>query len=202
MHETASPKPFWKVLAGSAGILCLGFLASLALLGPGSAQAAAGKVGDEAPALAQKDLAENMQDMQVVLGKNVILMEYWSIYCVSCVQEMPYLVEIFKKNCDPRFKDAVVSTYPADYKGLVAYSIDLDSFSPKRVQKFIDGLKFKIPYPVIVDANRDIANAFKVGMLPTTIIIGKDKKIKLYHIGFKPGDEKDIEEIIKAETAK
>jgi len=202
MKETASPTA--SVKSGTTRSCAAVLVLSLALVAffTAGAFAAAGKVGDEAPALAQKDLSDNMQDMQVVLGKNVILMEYWSIYCVSCVQEMPYLIEIFKKYLDPRFKETGIATYPADYKGLVAYSIDLDSFSPKRVQKFIDGQKFKIPYPVIVDANREIANAFKVGMLPTTIIIGKDKKIKMYHIGFKPGDEKDIEECIRAEMAK
>jgi peroxiredoxin len=198
MSKSVSP----VVRSGGSVILGLALHVLLIMAIPSLAPAAAGKVGDEAPVLAQTDLAGQMQNMGDVLGKNVILMEYWSIYCVSCVQEMPYLVEIFSKYVDPRFKDKGVIAYPTDYKGLAAYSIDLDSFSPKRVQKFIDGLKFKIPYPVIVDANRDIANAFKVGMLPTTIVIGKDKKIKMYHIGFKPGDEKDIEEIIKTEMAK
>ncbi len=227
MHRSVTPVP----RDGVSRFFGLAFCAALLLAPPPLASAAAGKVGDEAPVLAQADLSGQMQNMGDVLGKNVILMEYWSIYCVSCVQEMPYLVEIFKKFMDPKFIDpkyrddpkfkdrGTVTAFPPDfaladgvktyapdkgvaYKGLAAYSIDLDSFSPKRVEKFIAGLKFKIPYPVIVDANRDIANAFKVGMLPTTIVIGKDGKIKMYHIGFKPGDEKDIEELIKTEMAK
>ena len=78
------------------------------------------------------------------------------------------------------------------------YGIDLDSFSPRRVKKFIDGLAFKIPYPVIIDRKREIAAAYKVGMLPTTIIIGRDSKVKMFHIGYAAGDEKEFDHLIKS----
>ena len=112
----------------------------------------------------------------------VVLLDFWSIYCVSCIQEMPSLVALYDK-----YKD----------QGFVTYGVDLDSFSPKRVERFIKGLNFTITYPVIIDRKRQIATAFKVGMLPTTIIIGKDGKVKLFHIGYKPGDEDEFDHLIK-----
>ncbi|MDF1535018.1 MAG: TlpA disulfide reductase family protein [bacterium] len=133
------------------------------------------------PAMA--DMNGEMRGLEPHLGKDVILLDFWSIYCVSCVQEMPSLVDLYEK-----YKD----------QGLMVYGVDLDSFSPRRVGKFIDGLNFKITYPVIIDQKREIAGAYKVGMLPTTIIIGKDGKVKMFHIGYKPGDEKEFDHLIES----
>jgi hypothetical protein len=49
---------------------------------------------------------------------------------------------------------------------------------------------------VIIYRKREIAGAYKVGMLPTTIIIGKDGKVKLFHIGYKDGDEDEFDHLI------
>jgi peroxiredoxin len=133
------------------------------------------------PAMA--DMAGEMRSMEPHLGRDVILIDFWSIYCVSCIQEMPSLVDLYEK-----YKD----------QGFMLYGIDLDSFSPRRVKKFIDSLNFKIPYPVIIDKKRQIAAAYKVGMLPTTIIIGRDGKVKMFHIGYKPGDEKEFDHLIES----
>jgi peroxiredoxin len=141
-------------------------------------------VGQSSPTWpAMTDMAGEMRSLEDHLGKDVIMLDFWSIYCVSCIQEMPSLVALYDK-----YKD----------KGFMVYGIDLDSFSPRRVKKFIDGLNFKISYPVIIDRKREIAKAYKVGMLPTTIIIGRDGKIKMFHIGYKPGDEKEFDHLIKS----
>jgi peroxiredoxin len=148
------------------------------------AAAASLKEGDQAPVWPPlADMAGEMRSLEDHLGKDVIMLDFWSIYCVSCIQEMPSLVALYNK-----YKD----------QGFITYGVDLDSFSPKRVEKFIKGLNFEITYPVIIDRKRQIATAYKVGMLPTTIIIGKDGKVKLFHIGYKPGDEDEFDHLIKS----
>jgi peroxiredoxin len=157
---------------------------SILLIASGVASAANVRKGDQAPVWPPlTDMGGEVRSLEDHLGKNVIMLDFWSIYCVSCIQEMPSLVAIYDK-----YKD----------KGLVTYGVDLDSFSPRRVEKFIKGLNFEITYPVIIDRKRQIATAYKVGMLPTTIIIGKDGKIKLFHIGYKPGDEDEFDHLIKS----
>ena len=151
---------------------------------PGTADAANLKPGDEAPMWPPlADMGGEVRSLEDHLGKNVVMLDFWSIYCVSCVQEMPSLVKLYDK-----YKD----------NGFIVYGVDLDSFSPRRVEKFIKGLNFKISYPVIIDRKRQIATAYKVGMLPTTIIIGKDGKVKLFHIGYKPGDEDEFDHMIES----
>ena len=151
---------------------------------PGIAEAANLKPGDEAPMWPpMADMGGEVRSLEDHLGKNVVMLDFWSIYCVSCVQEMPSLVKLYDK-----YKD----------NGFIVYGVDLDSFSPRRVEKFIKGLNFEISYPVIIDRKREIATAYKVGMLPTTIIIGKDGKVKLFHIGYKPGDEDEFDHMIES----
>jgi thiol-disulfide isomerase/thioredoxin len=142
------------------------------------------KKGDQAPVWPPlADMSGEVRSLEDHLGKDVILLDFWSIYCVSCIQAMPSLVRLYEK-----YKD----------KGFVLYGIDLDSFSPRRVERFIKGLNFQITYPVIIDRKRQIATTYKVGMLPTVIIIGKDGKVKLFHIGYKAGDEEEFDHLIKS----
>ena len=161
---------------------CLGMLIVFCV--PANGPAASLKVGDKAPVWEPiADRGGEIRSLEDHLGKNVIMLDFWSIYCVSCIQEMPSLVALYDK-----YKD----------KGLITYGVDLDSFSPRRVEKFIKGLNFEITYPVIIDRKRQIATTYNVNMLPTTIIIGKDGKVKLFHIGYKPGDEDEFDHLIES----
>lgn len=157
------------------------------------AVAAGDLVGTDAPAF-QVPMLKNEKgkfvkkksfDLQPYLGNKVILLDFWSIYCVSCVQEMPKLIDIQNK-------------YPEE---LLTVGVDLDSFGTKRVVKFLKQYekktKTKIPYPIVVDKRRKVAGQYSVSVLPTTIIIDKQGKIIYYHVGYKPGDEIEIEAKIK-----
>lgn len=138
-------------------------------------------VGDAAPTFKEALLEGGEFDLAPHLTKKVIMLDYWSIYCVSCVQEMPHLAKIQTK-------------YPDD---LIVVGVDLDSFGSARVKKFVDKLDFKIPYPIVVDKRRKVAGLFSVSVLPTTIIIDKTGKIVFYHVGYKPGDEVEIDKRVK-----
>ena len=116
------------------------------------------------------------------LGKKVILIEFWSIYCSSCVQQMPHVAKLYDK-----YKD----------QGLQCIGIDMDAYGVARVKKFLDGLDFKIPYPNIIDAKMKIKALLGVSILPTTIIADTSGKVVLFHVGYKPGYEVELEEKIK-----
>jgi peroxiredoxin len=139
------------------------------------------KEGDPFPHFAAPDISGANVDTKA-LGKKVILIDFWSIYCSSCIQEMPYIVALSNK-----YKD----------QGLECLGIDLDVYGPARVKKFIDGLDFKIPYPTIIDAKMQIKAQLGVSMLPTTIVVDPSGTVKLFHVGYKPGFEKELEEMLK-----
>lgn len=145
------------------------------------------EIGGDAPRFTTKLLDGGDFDLGPHIGKSVIMIDFWSIYCVSCVQELPKLVDIHNRYAD---------------KGLMSIGIDLDSFGTKRVAKFIQGLGYEIPYPIAVDKSREVASKYGVSVLPTTILIGRDGKIIYFHVGYSPGDENEIEQKVVEALAK
>lgn len=123
-------------------------------------------------------MAGGTVDTKSYKGK-VLLIDFWSIYCSSCIQEMPFIVALYDRHKE---------------KGLQVLGIDLDVYGPARVKKFIDGLDFKIPYPTIIDAKMEIKNKLGVSMLPTVIVADPAGVVRVFHVGYKPGYEKELEE--------
>ncbi len=134
--------------------------------------------GSEAPRFSGPLLRGGSFDLGAHLGKNPILLDFWSIYCVACLKEMPNLLEIYE-----RYKD----------QGLVAVSVNLDSFGAKRVLRFVRGLKYEISFPIVIDKRREAGGRYGVSVLPTTVVIDREGKVLYYHVGYSPGDEKEIE---------
>ncbi|MBI5017076.1 MAG: TlpA family protein disulfide reductase [Deltaproteobacteria bacterium] len=162
--------------------VCLALLGALTL--PASSWALFGaaaerpRVGGDAPRFTAPLLDGGDFDLGPLIGQKAILLDFWSIYCVSCVQEMPKLAEISNRWGSQ----------------LAVVGIDLDSFGTKRVAQFVKGLAFKVPYPIVIDKSRQVAARYGVSVLPTTIVIDRQGRIHYYHVGYAPGDEKEIEE--------
>lgn len=164
--------------------VALGFLLMVTSVNAWAIFGGAGKpdVGDNAPGFKAPLLEGGEFDLGPHVGTSAVLLDFWSIYCVACVQEMPKLVDIFN-----RYKE----------DGLVAVGVDLDSFGTKRVQRFVKGLPFEITYPIVIDKRREVAGKYGVSVLPTTIVIDRAGKIIYYHVGYAPGDEVEIEEKVR-----
>ena len=140
------------------------------------------KEGDPFPHFTGVDLNGAAVDTKA-FAKKLILIDFWSVYCSSCVQEMPHIVKLHEK-----YKD----------KGLVCIGIDLDPMMPPaKVKKFLAGQDFPMPYPNVQDNKRQIMGLLGVSMLPTTILVDADGVVRLFHVGYKPGYEKELEEIVK-----
>jgi len=163
----------------------LALLLFLTLANPAQALFGSGKrpeVGDDAPPFTAPLLMGGQFDLGPYIGTNAILLDFWSIYCVSCIQEMPKLVDIYN-----RYRD----------RGLMAVGVDLDGFGTRRVVKFVKGLSFEVTYPLVVDKRREVAAKYGVSVLPTTVVIDRAGKIIYYHVGYAPGDEVEIEEMVR-----
>jgi peroxiredoxin len=154
------------------------------LLGMGArpGDALALKEGDAFPHFAGSDLNGAPVDTRT-FGKKLLLIDFWSVYCSSCIQEMPHVVKLHEK-----YKD----------QGLQCIGIDLDPMMPPaKVRKFLEGQDFPMPYPNVQDNKRQIMGLLGVSMLPTTILVDPSGVVRLFHVGYKPGYEKELEEIVK-----
>jgi peroxiredoxin len=138
--------------------------------------------GDRIPPFETKDLDGNNVNLADYIGRKVILLDFWSIYCAPCVEEMPGLIELYNK-----YKQ----------KGLMVFGISLDSkFNERRLNKFVEGFEQTIPYPIIHDSRSEIRQLYGVSTLPTTIIIDGSGQVRLVHIGFTEEDQKLINDYV------
>jgi peroxiredoxin len=140
------------------------------------------QVGDAATSFTAPLLEGGDLDLGPHLGKEAVLLDFWSIYCVACMEEMPKIVDIHQ-----RYQE----------RGLVTVGVNLDSFGTKRVIRFVKGLDYTIPFPLVIDKRRKVAGDYAVSVLPTTVLIDRQGKVLNYHVGYAPGDEVDLEEKVK-----
>ena len=137
--------------------------------------------GSMAPSFTGQTIDNQQIDYAKLKGKKVIVLDFWSIYCASCIEEMPSLIAMYNE-----FRD----------KGLLVIGVNLDSFGTHRVVKFLDGMETKINFPVVIDKNRLIAQSFSAMVLPTTLLIDANGKIRFYHVGYRKGDEKSLRNVV------
>lgn len=107
----------------------------------------------------------NMQtaDLQ---GK-VTLVNFWATTCVSCVKEMPELVQTYQKYKDRGFETIAV-----------AMSYD----PPQWVQNFAQSRQ--LPFKVALDHTGEIAQSWgEVKLTPTTYIVDKRGEIVKRYVG-------------------
>jgi len=98
----------------------------------------------------------------------LVLLNFWSINCAPCREEMPALQTLWDK-----FK----------VQGLVILAISVDRSSPKIVEQYIQNAE--LTFPVVLDSNSKIRKQYEVSALPMTYIIGRDGKFIAKAIGLR-----------------
>ncbi|MGX1900840.1 thiol-disulfide oxidoreductase ResA [Thermolongibacillus altinsuensis] len=116
------------------------------------------KIGDEAPDFVLTDLNGNKHRLSDYRGKGVFL-NFWGTWCKPCEKEMPYMnkqYEVYKK------------------KGVEVLAVNVGE-SELNVKKFVE--RFGLTFPVVIDKQDQVMNAYDIGPLPTTFLIDKNGKI-------------------------
>jgi peroxiredoxin len=119
-----------------------------------------------APEVTFIDLKGNKVSTQSLRGK-VVMVNFWATSCVTCVKEMPQMVDTYNK-----FKG----------QGLEFVAVAMKYDPPNYVINFTETRK--LPFTVALDSGGDIAKAFnEVTLTPTTFVIDKDGKIIKRYVG-------------------
>lgn len=112
-----------------------------------------------------------------LLEDGPILVNFWATWCAPCKKEMIFLEEFHKKYSDQGFRVLAISTD-----------------SPKSMSKVKSYIRAKKhTFLVGLDPNQEVAKKMNAMVMPTVILIDKDRKVSWYHQGFIPGDENEIE---------
>lgn len=145
-----------------------------------SGESVAVEVNSPAPAFAAKLMGGGELRLSDYAGK-VVLLEFWSIFCKSCLQEMPSVRELHAK-------------YKAE--GFEVVSVNTDAFSDARVMQTLQKAGLNFDYPVVRDTRREVSEAYNVQILPVTVIIDRSGWIRLCQEGYAPGEETKFEKVI------
>ena len=134
--------------------------------------------GDLAPDFTGKTLDGKNIRLQEQRG-NVVMLNFWASWCGPCRTEMPLLEDMQKKY---------------QRMGFVLLGVNVDE-DTKAAQRFLNDVT--TTFPMVLDSQGSISKSYNVDAMPTSIFIDRNGKIRDIHRGYKAGDEKAYEKIIK-----
>jgi cytochrome c biogenesis protein CcmG/thiol:disulfide interchange protein DsbE len=86
----------------------------------------------------------------------VILLNFWATWCLSCREDLPEFDRLYSK-----YRDG----------GIVVIGISVDA-SADRVATFMK--KRPVGFPVVIDTQGSVAEAYRFSGLPAGFLIGRD----------------------------
>lgn len=118
-------------------------------------------------------------NIETLRGK-VVLIDFWTYSCINCLRTLPYLKAWYEK-----YKD----------DGLIIIGVHTPEFAfeknPDNVKKAVADLG--ITYPVAVDSNYKIWNAFKNQYWPAHYFVDRLGRIRHHHFGEGEYDQSEEE---------
>jgi len=130
------------------------------------------------PDFSLKEIDGTQFSISDVLGKKIIIIDFWATWCKPCKKLLKKLDELGHK-----FRDQVI---------VLAISTD-ESSSFARIESFVKSRRYR--FTVLLDPDSSVSGIFNpAGTIPYTMIIDLNKKIVFTHTGYVPGFEKKIRE--------
>jgi len=119
------------------------------------------------------------EDLQRYKGQ-VLYVDFWASWCGPCAQSFPFLNEMHEQ-----LKD----------KGLQIVGINLDE-NPEDAKAFL--AKIPASFKVVADASKQCATDFDVKAMPSSYLIDRKGIVHHMHLGFRPGDAKDLRALVES----
>lgn len=124
-----------------------------------------------APDFALRSLNNKNIRLSESLGQ-VVMINFWSIRCGPCRQQMPELDQLYGK-----YQRA----------GFVMLGINIDD---DRVDAIEMAQTLAVSYPILFDDRQDVSRAYQVGSMPYTVLIDREGVVRYVAEGYRGGDTK------------
>jgi len=112
----------------------------------------------------------------------VVLINFWASWCGPCRQEMPILDQLYR-------------SYQAAGFTLVGVNVEPSSGDAAKFLK-----STPVSFPILFDPDSKVSKLYEVSGMPSTVIVDRTGKVRYVHHGYKPGDEGDYLNQIRALT--
>jgi peroxiredoxin len=123
-------------------------------------------LGQQAPPFKTVNLEDEPVDLATHLGKDIVMLDFWATWCGPCVQAMPHVEGVAKKFAD---------------RGLVFYAVNVGE-DAETIKEFLKSKEIDVP--VAMDLDSAITQQYGANGIPQTVLIGKDGKVQVVHVGF------------------
>lgn len=133
------------------------------------------------PEMSLPDLNGNSVNIKELSSEKTVAIAFWATWCGPCMLELNAINEQMDD-----WKDE------ADFQ-FYAVSID-DSKTVNRVRPLVNGKGWD--FDVLLDTNNELKRILNFSTPPYTVVI-KDGNIVYKHIGYQPGSEEQLFEIVK-----
>jgi peroxiredoxin len=160
------------IFIGVGAIIALVLSGTIQLGGSNTAEGVAPLARLEEGSLANDFTLNDLEGGNIRLsdlrGKPVVL-NYWATWCVPCVEEMP-----------------MFQAYSEQYSNFTMIGIN-QAEGIDKVAPFVE--RMGLTYPVLLDLNSKVSQAYKVFLLPTTFFIDEEGMIRFRHYGIMTQDQ-------------
>ncbi|UNT57725.1 thiol-disulfide oxidoreductase ResA [Lysinibacillus capsici] len=136
------------------------------------------KIGDEAPNFTLVDMQGDKHSLEEYKGQGVFL-NFWGTWCKPCEREFPIIDRYYNEYKEKDIQVLAINIAESDFV----------------VQNYID--RKGLTFPVLIDKNKSVMEAYNINPLPTTILINSEGKIEKIITGeMKEQDIKSYMELI------
>ncbi|MNJ88179.1 Thiol-disulfide oxidoreductase ResA [compost metagenome] len=151
----AAPKRTWLKLLAAVVIVALAVVGYMSV-----------SKKDAIPEVTFTNLQGKKITSQDLRGK-VVMINFWATSCVTCVKEMPEMVETYNK-----YKDS----------GLEFIAVAMAYDPPNYVLNFVETRK--LPFTIALDTQGELAKSFgDIKLTPTTLVVDKDGHVIKRYVG-------------------
>ena len=132
------------------------------------------------PNVKLKDFSKKKIKMNTLAKDGPILINFWTLACEPCKKEMKYLNNFHNKYVE---------------KGFQVFSINMDTpRSMSKVKSYVRSQKYA--FPVLSDPRAELFRKMGGKVMPFVIIADSSGQIINRHVGYTPGEEKELEKEI------
>ncbi len=130
--------------------------------------------GAQAANFTARDINGKTVQLSDYLGKQVILLDFWSTFCEPCLAEFPHLERLYQAQ---------------KAKGFVVLAISMDG--PETIANVPAFAKRNnLSFPVVLDEDSHVASIFNPKKsAPLSVLIDKAGRVVKVREGYNPGDE-------------
>jgi len=132
-----------------------------------------------APAFKLDSMAGKPVSLDQYKGQ-VVMINFWASWCGPCRQEMPILEKLHSKYKPMGFTMIGINVEPDSTLGM-------------------NWLKTTpVTFPILFDTKSEVSKLYSVAGMPSTVIVDRKGNLRWLHRGYKPGDENEYLDQIRA----